>query len=147
MAKEWKPLRAQLPGGGHFLVTAAAVQMISAFGGELHCYEDAGGCRKRGLHFSLTRPKRALPCTLAPADEGFDDAGLPDLDLSISASIETLLADAELDFARHTGRERFLWRKLPALRTPSCTCLRSVGAPAGKRSLCLDDTGVTFRDL
>jgi hypothetical protein len=143
----WEPLWAQLPDGGRFLVTAEAARMIGAFGGVLHCYEHTGGCRTRALHFSLTRPKRALDCALVPVADEAASAGDGELELSIGASLASTLDGATLDFGRHCGRERFLWRRLPALRTPSCTCLRSVGAPAGKRSPCLDDSGVTFRNL
>lgn len=147
MDTTWQPLWAQLPDGGRFLVTAEAAQMIGAFGGALHCYEDSGGCRTRGLHFSLTRPKRAQSCALVPVADEAAGAGDAELELSIGASLAATLDGATLDFGRHSGRERFLWRRLPALRAPSCTCLRSVGAPAGKRSPCLDDSRVTFRDL
>jgi hypothetical protein len=43
--------------------------------------------------------------------------------------------------------QRFVWAALPAVKGPQCTCLRSMGKPAGKRSPCLDDAGVGITDL
>ena len=150
MRATWLPLRAEIPGGGHFLLTADAVEMISAFGGTLHCYDGPGGCRKSGLHFSRTRPKKALHCHLVAEDESGADltepAGQP-VSLSVSTALAQVLHGATLDFGSYTGRQRFVWAYIPALKTPSCTCRRSIGAPAGKRSPCLDEDNVTFNDL
>jgi hypothetical protein len=64
---------AHIPGYGSFTVTAEAVAMIGVFGGTLHCYHSAGGCRKQGLYFSRTEPKKYLRCSLPgnlPAGSG-----------------------------------------------------------------------------
>ena len=61
-------LLARIPGHGSFAVTRNAAAMIGVFGGLLHCYQGNGGCRKQGLFFSRTEPKKALRCLLgAPA--------------------------------------------------------------------------------
>lgn len=152
-ASAFPELDAVIPGQGRFVITAAAAEMLNAFGGRLHCYEGAGGCRKRGLYFSRTEPKKVLRCVLSPrgpvpeAAGPFSTEGIEQLELSVSHELAPLLDGATLDFGTYTGRQRFVWVRLPRLKTPSCTCLRSIGQPAGKRSPCLDDLGVVFRDL
>lgn len=146
MSTGWPPLLARIPGHGRFVVTADAAEMIGAFGGVLHCYEGPGGCRKRGLYFSRTSAKKALDCALE-AGGGAEAGRAAELRLSVSAALAGLVDGATLDFRAHTGRQRFVWSSIPALRTPPCTCLRSVGAPAGRRSPCLDDRNLTFDDL
>jgi hypothetical protein len=150
MSEPWLPLRAEIPGGGHFLLTADAVEMISAFGGTLHCYDGPGGCRKRGLLFSRTRPGKALRCRVVAGDGSEPHPTGPDgwpISISVSAALVDVVDGATLDFGSCTGRQRFAWTRLPALRTPSCTCRRSIGTPAGKRAPCLDENDVTFSDL
>jgi hypothetical protein len=150
MRPAWRPLRAEIPGGGHFLLTADAVEMISAFGGTLHCYDGPGGCRRRGLLFSRTRPGKALRCHVVAGDGSGPELTDPDgqpLSVSVAAALADVVDGATLDFGSYTGRQRFAWTRLPALRTPPCTCLRSIGTPAGKRAPCLDENNVTFSDL
>ncbi|WP_427006966.1 hypothetical protein [Pseudarthrobacter sp. H2] len=55
---------ARIPGHGSFAVTGAAA-MIEVFGGLLHCYQGKGGCRRQGLYFSRTEPRKPLRCLLA----------------------------------------------------------------------------------
>jgi hypothetical protein len=38
--------------------------MIEVFGGLLHCCYQGAGCRKQGLYFSRTEPKKPLRCRL-----------------------------------------------------------------------------------
>jgi hypothetical protein len=57
-------LLVSIPGHGSFTVTAEAAAMIDVFGGLLHCYQGSGGCRKQGLYFSRTEPKKPLRCLL-----------------------------------------------------------------------------------
>lgn len=150
MTTTWQPLRARIPGRGQFVVTADAVEMISAFGGTLHCYDGSGGCRKKGLYFSRAQSKKALRCRLSPLEAPGSDPSDPEehpVDISVSASVAEILDGATLDFGSYTGRQRFAWTRTPALKTPPCTCLRSVGAPAGKRSPCLDEKNIAFSDL
>lgn len=145
-----RPLRAEIPGGGQFLLTADAVEMISAFGGAQHCYDGPGGCRRSGLHFSRTQPKKALHCHLVAGDGARSDLIDPDgqpVSVGVSTVLAKVLNGATLDFGSCTGRQRLAWTRIPALRTPSCTCPRSIGAPAGQRSPCLDEENVAFNDL
>jgi hypothetical protein len=148
---------ARIPGQGSFTVTAEAAAMIGVFGGTLHCYQGAGGCRRQGLYFSRTEPKKYLRCTFtentatsygtpgAPGADRRDETS--DITISVSHELAGKLDGAVLDFGMYNKMHRFVWTTLPAVRTPSCTCLRSVGAPSGKRSPCLNDRGVGLSDL
>lgn len=147
-------LLARIPGHGTFTVTAAAAAMIGVFGGTLHSYMGSGGCRKQGLYFSRTEPKKSLRCQLlSPSDAGNGtrhDGTMPAHEgFSVSVGIELApkLDGAVLDFGAYDNMERFVWLSLPAIKGPACTCRRSIGPPAGKRSPCLDDEGVGLRDL
>ncbi len=144
------PLRAEIPYKGHFTLTAAATEMVYVFGGALHCYDGPGGCRKRGLFFSRIQPKKAIFCPLTTADSDAQPSGvahMPALEISVSTSLAEILNEATLDFGNYTGKQRFAWTRIPALKTPPCTCLRSIGASSGKRSPCLDDQNLGFTDL
>lgn len=132
--------------------------MIEVFGGLLHCYQGNGGCRKQGLYFSRTGPKKALRCLLGvPGREGSnrgtehngqnDSFGGEGIILSVSHDLAPKLDGAILEFGSYNKMERFVWAMMPAVKGPACTCLRSIGAPAGKRSACLDDQGTGLRDL
>jgi hypothetical protein len=66
---------------------------------------------------------------------------------AVSHELAARLDGAVLDFGRHNRMQRFVWAALPAVKGPQCTCLRSMGKPAGKRSPCLDDAGVGITDL
>jgi Fe-S cluster assembly iron-binding protein IscA len=131
---------AVIPGHARFTVTPAALEMIGVFGGSLHCFQGTGGCRSQGLYFSRTRPKKYLECTFEPA------AGHA-MTVTVSHELAPRLDGAVLDFGRHNRMQRFVWAALPAVKGPQCTCLRSMGKPAGKRSPCLDDAGVGITDL
>ncbi|MCB5291907.1 hypothetical protein BJQ90_01338 [Arthrobacter sp. SO3] len=63
-------LLVRVPGHGSFTVTADAAAMIEVFGGRLHCYQGSGGCRKQGLYFSRTEPKKPLQCAIEHPDPG-----------------------------------------------------------------------------
>ena len=129
-----------VPGHGRFFLTGAAAEMIGVFGGTLHCYQGSGGCRKQGLYFSRTLPRKPLRCELPPIEgEG--------LDISVSHDLAPKLDGAVLDFGLYNKMQRFVWASLPAVKGPQCTCLRSTGTPAGKRSPCLDDAGTGLTDL
>ncbi|ABK05901.1 hypothetical protein Arth_4261 (plasmid) [Arthrobacter sp. FB24] len=145
------PVSAVTPSGARFLLTADALEMILVFGGTLHCYRGAGGCRKQGLYFSRTRPKKALDCRLLPehsdGDQGTGATERQDIAVSVSADLAPALDGAVLDFGNYNGIQRFVWTTLPGVKGPSCTCLRSVGPPAGKRSPCLDDRRIGLTDL
>jgi hypothetical protein len=143
---------ARVPGHGSFFVSGTAVEMIEVFGGLLHCYQGNGGCRKQGLYFSRTEPKKPLECVLyVPGREGTragaDSPGEQTITVSVSHDLAPKLDGAVLDFGTFNKMERFVWLKLPSVKGPSCTCLRSIGAPAGKRSPCLDDRGLGLSDL
>ncbi len=131
---------AVIPGHGRFFLTGAAVEMIGVFGGTLHCYQGPGGCRKQGLYFSRTLPRKPLRCEL-PSTDGVV------LEISVSHDLAPILDRAVLDFGQYNKMQRFVWASLPAVKGPQCTCLRSTGAPAGKRSPCLDDAGTGLTDL
>ena len=131
-----------VPGHGRFTVTVEALEMIAVFGGSLHCYQGQGGCRGRGLYFSRTRPKKFL----AGAFESVSDANQA-LTITISHDLAGRLDGAVLDFGNYNRMQRFVWTALPAVKGPQCTCLRSMGKPAGKRSPCLDDIGLGITDL
>jgi hypothetical protein len=149
---------ARIPGHGSFTLTRNAAAMIGVFGGLLHCYRGNGGCRKQGLFFSRTEPKKALRCLLStPSQEGSnpekesrgqsDSFGDEGIIVSVSHELAPKLDGAILDFGSYNKMERFVWLTMPAVKGPACTCLRSIGAPAGKRSPCLDDQGIGLRDL
>ena len=147
-------LSASIPGHGSFTVTSEALSMISVFGGLLHCYQGDGGCRKQGLYFSRTEPKKPLRCLLGvpglPAGaspDGWNQTGSEEIVISVSRELALNLDGAVLDFGTYNKMQRFVWLAMPAVKGPSCTCRRSVGAPAGKRSPCLDDQGIGLRDL
>lgn len=131
-----------VPGHARFTVTAEALEMITAFGGILHCYQGAGGCRFQGLYFSRTRPKKYLTCTLESATDTTRA-----ITITVSHELAARLDGAILDFGKYNRMQRFVWTVLPAVKGPQCTCLRSMGKPAGKRSPCLDDTGVGLTDF
>lgn len=119
--------------------------MIGIFGGLLHCYLGSGGCRKQGLYFSRTEPRKFVRCQLSIPDR---DQEVPDeVALSVSYDLAPKLDGAVLDFGTYNKMQRFVWLAMPAVKGPACTCLRSVGAPAGKRSPCLDDQGIGLTDL
>lgn len=122
--------------------------MIGVFDGTLHCYLGPGGCRKQGLYFSRTQPRKHLKCQLVPsgtAHSAFDED--VELELSVSHDLAPRLDGAVLDFGVYNKMQRFVWMSLPAVKGPQCTCLRSTGVPAGKRSPCLDDAGTGLTDL
>jgi hypothetical protein len=131
-----------VPGHARFSVTAEALEMITAFGGTLHCFQGTGGCRSQGLYFSRTRPKKFLACTLRSAAETTQAVAI-----TVSHELAARLDGAVLDFGRYNRMERFVWTSLPAVKGPQCTCLRSMGKPVGKRAPCLDDSGVGITDL
>ncbi len=131
-----------VPGHGRFQATAEALEMIAVFGGSLHCYQGPGGCRVQGLYFSRTRPKKFIACAL---DSPAESHGA--LTISVSHELAHRLDGAVLDFGNYNRLQRFVWTALPAVKGPQCTCLRSMGKPAGKRSPCLDDIGVGITDL
>lgn len=148
------PVSAITPSGARFFLTADALEMIQVFGGTLHCYRGAGGCRKQGLYFSRTRPKKAVHCRLLPEHPGGDHGPAApgtrrgeEIGVSVSADLAPSLDGAVLDFGNYNGVQRFVWISLPGIKGPSCTCLRSVGPPAGKRSPCLDDRHIGLTDL
>lgn len=145
---------ARIPGYGSFTLTREAVAMIGVFGGLLHCYQGAGGCRKQGLYFSRTEPKKPLRCLLsAPGDAGSESGEGPEGDgtgeivVSVSHELAPKLNGAVLDFDTYNKMQRFVWQAMPAVKGPACTCLRSIGAAAGKHSPCLDDQGIGLSDF
>jgi hypothetical protein len=150
-------LQARIPGHGSFTVTAEAAFMIRAFGGALHCYQGPGGCRKQGLYFSRTEPKKHLRCTLThPGSQEADGTGAApaasgdrqeEITLSVSHELAPKLDGAILDFGSRDGTQRFAWLTLPSVKGPSCTCLRSIGPAAGKHAPCLDEKGIGLTDL
>ncbi|HEY1157210.1 MAG TPA: peptidase [Arthrobacter sp.] len=123
--------------------------MIRVFGGTLHCYLGPGGCRKQGLYFSRTLPRKPLRCELQPgaADQGGPGATGPGMEVSDGPDLAPKLDGAVLDFGLYNKMQRFVWMSLPAVKGPQCTCLRSSGVPGGKRSPCLDDAGTGLSDL
>ncbi|SEP84041.1 hypothetical protein SAMN05444745_102169 [Arthrobacter sp. OV608] len=138
---------ADIPGHGRFYLTDAALEMIAVFGGTLHCYMGPGGCRKQGLYFSRTLPRNHLACELQPGDAGDFGAVSSGLAISVSNDLAPKVNGAVLDFGLYNKMQRFVWLSLPAVKGPQCTCLRSTGIPAGKRSACLDDAGTGLTDL
>ncbi|MHA7270154.1 peptidase [Arthrobacter sp. HLT1-20] len=146
-------LLASIPGHGSFTVTGDAVGMIEVFGGLLHCYQGTGGCRKQGLYFSRTEPKKLLRCLLTdPGRSGSDSLGqwnrpnAAGVAISVSHELAVKLDGAILDFGAYNKMQRFVWLSIPAVKGPSCTCLRSIGPAAGKHSPCLDDRGIGLSD-
>lgn len=137
---------ADVPGYGRFFLTDAALEMVTVFGGTLHCYLGPGGCRNQGLFFSRTLPRRPLRCQLVVRGAEHRAPG-EGLDISVSHDLAPKLDGAVLDFGQYNKMQRFVWASLPAVKGPQCTCLRSSGAPAGKRSPCLDDAGTGLADL
>ncbi|QCB96806.1 peptidase [Arthrobacter sp. PAMC25564] len=152
-------LRVSIPGHGSFTVTADAAAMIEVFGGRLHCYQGSGGCRKQGLYFSRAEPKKPLRCRVELPDTGEtgaraaenrggrDRLGETEIILSVSHELAPKLGGAVLDFGNHNKMQRFVWLAMPAVKGPACTCRRSMGPPAGKRSPCLDDRGIGLSDV
>ncbi|ERI38013.2 peptidase (plasmid) [Arthrobacter sp. TES] len=131
-----------VPGHGSFQATAEALEMIAVFGGSLHCYQGPGGCRVQGLYFSRTRPKKYIICALESPAETHGT-----VTISVSHDLADRLNGAVLDFGNYNRMQRFVWTVIPAVKGPQCTCLRSMGKPAGKRSPCLDDIGMGISDL
>lgn len=147
-------VRATLPGGTSFTVTADALEMIHVFGGTLHCYEGAGGCRSTGLYFSRTLPRKPVhsELTLPPgndADPANDprSLSLENVLLTVSNGLAPKLDGAVLDFGDYNRMQRFIWLDLPQAQSRRCSCRRSFGHPAGKRSPCLDQQRVGFIDV
>lgn len=152
-------LSVRVPGYGHFTVTGEAATMIGVFGGTLHCYQGAGGCRKRGLYFSRTEPKKYLRCLIASPENAETTRGTyettdarpredtEEITISVSHELAGKLDGAVLDFGTYNKMQRFVWLTIPGVHAPSCTCLRSIGAPGGKRSPCLDDRGLGLSEL
>lgn len=139
-------LSADVPGHGRFFLTQAALEMIEVFGGTLHCYMGPGGCRKQGLYFSRTLPRKHLTCELPTNHTLYGPTGTGPA-VSVSHDLAPKLDGAVLDFGLYNKMQRFVWQSLPAVKGPQCTCLRSTGAPAAKRSPCLDDAGTGLTDL
>ena len=139
---------ADIPGHGQFFLTDAAVEMVTVFGGTLYCYTGPGGCRKQGLYFSRTQPRKALQCKLQGPEAAQESslAGFGAVEISVSHDLAPKLDRAVLDFGLYNKMQRFVWMSLPSVKGPQCTCLRSTGVPAGKRSPCLDDKGVGLTD-
>lgn len=139
---------ADIPGHGRFFLTDAAVEMVTVFDGILHCYIGPGGCRKQGLYFSRTQPRKAVQCTLQTGPGAITplvQAGA--VEISVSHDLAPKLDGAVLDFGLYNKMQRFVWMSLPSVKGPQCTCLRSTGVPAGKHSPCLDDKGLGLTDL
>jgi len=92
---------------------------------------------------------KPLRCELrsARADQNTSGRTEPELELSVSHDLAPKLDGAILDFGLYNKMQRFAWLSLPAVKGPQCTCLRSTGVPAGKRSPCLDDAGIGLTDL
>lgn len=136
-----------IPGHGSFTVTEEALRMITVFGGQLHCYQADGGCRKQGLYFSRTVPKKALQCLVSgprPGTTSPDGATGQDSEevmISVSRELAPKLDGAVLEFGSYNKMQRFLWLATPAVKGPACTCRRSVGSPAGKTLLVLTTRG------
>ena len=140
---------AGVPGHGRFFLTNEAVEMVGVFGGALHCYTGPGGCRKQGLFFSRRLPRKLLRCELRSggADQSVLGAMGSGLEISVSHDLAPKLDGAVLNFGLYNKMQRFVWLSLPAVKGPQCTCLRSTGIPAGKRSPCLDDKGIGLTDF
>lgn len=120
----------------------------------LHCYVGMGGCRRPGLYFSRTDPKKPLRCLLSgPGMAGSrhrDDRAWSTGDefvTSVSHDLAPNFDGAILDFGIYNKMQRFVWPAMPAVKGPACTCLRSIGPAAGKNSPCLDDQGGSQRQM
>ena len=140
----------QIPGHGSFTATGEAVHMIDVLGGILHCYTGSGGCRKQGLYLSRTEPKKYLRCLvteLPGAEPATGRIDTQEIVLSVSHDLAPKLDGAVLHFGNYNKMERFIWLSMPAVTGHPCVCRRSIGAPAGKRSPCLDDSGVGLSDI
>lgn len=124
------------------------MEMISVFGGSLHCYLGPGGCRKQGLYFSRTLPRKYLQCQLRSIEgpHAQENPGSSQ-QVTVSHDLAPKLDGAVLDFGLYNKMQRFVWLALPAVKGPQCTCLRSTGVSAGKRSPCLDDARTGLTDL
>ncbi|WP_411732452.1 peptidase [Paeniglutamicibacter sp.] len=152
-ATDGRSLAASIPGHGSFTVTEEALTMITVFGGRLHCYQADGGCRKQGLYFSRTVPKKVLQCLVSgprsgtTSSDGSTGQDNEEVMISVSRELAPKLDGAVLDFGSYNKMQRFLWLAMPAVKGPACTCRRSVGPPAGKNSPCLDDQGIGLSDL
>lgn len=151
-------LLVSIPGHGSFTVTADAAVTIDVFGGLLHCYQGDGGCRKQGLYISRTEPKKPLRCRVEPPDtreigsRRADNRGgrgrLGETEfISVSHELARKLGGAVLDLGKYNKVQRFVWLSMPAVKEPACTCLRSMGSPAGRRPPCLDDRGLGLSDV
>jgi hypothetical protein len=146
-----RALTASVPGHGSFTVSGEAVAMIAVFGGMLHCYQTEGGCRRQGLYFSRSEPKKFLRCLINDPDkesrQGREAADGEEIVISVSRELASKLDGAVLDFGSYNKMQRFVWLDIPGIKGPACTCRRSIGPPAGKRSPCLDDRGIGLSDL
>lgn len=76
----------------------------------------------------------------------FSLALLQEILLSVSPDLAPKLDGAVLHFGKYNQMQRFIWLSMPAVKGHPCVCRRSIGAPAGKRSPCLDDPGVGLSD-
>lgn len=65
----------------------------------------------------------------------------------VSHELAPKLDGAVLNFGQYNKIQRFVWLTIPAIKGPACTCLRSIGPSAGKRSPCLDDQRIGLTDL
>lgn len=147
-----RDMLARIPGHGSFTLTGEAVAMIGIFGGLLHCYLGPGGCRKQGLYFSRTEPKKPLRCLLRALDDAGSESiegvdGVKGIVVSVSHELAPKLNGAVLDFDAYNKMQRFAWQTMPSVKGPACTCLRSIGSAAGKHSPCLDDQGIGLSDF
>ncbi|WP_409485389.1 peptidase [Arsenicicoccus dermatophilus] len=153
-----RPARVPLPAGEvAFEITDAAWEMIAVLGGHLHAYVGGEGCRARSLAFTTDEPRGAVECEL-PQESVWDTVDWEDREwteealaalaarpestrVTVSAELAPLLAGAVLDFGDYLAMERFVWSRLPSAVKDDrrCTCLRSFGAPRGRRATCLDD--------
>jgi hypothetical protein len=115
--------------------------------------------RRQGLHFSRAEPKKPLRCLVTSPGQGGPDPSETEtrggrnhhddeqIIVSVSHDLAPKLDGAVLDFGNYNKMQRFLWLTMPAVKEPACACLRSTGAPAGKRSPCLDDQGPGLSDI
>ncbi|SDI89206.1 hypothetical protein SAMN04488693_1318 [Arthrobacter subterraneus] len=160
MPRPFPAAQATLPRGYTFEVTADALEMIGVFGGTLHCYQGPGGCRSQGLYFSLVLPRKPVFSALSPVPETeADGQRIPTssaadqrhdfsaINLSVSSDLAPKIHGGVLDFGDYNNIQRFIWLTMPAAKGPRCTCRRSIAAPAGKRSPCLDDQRLGLSNL
>lgn len=143
-----------------FTITDDALTMVSTLGGHLHAALGGEGCRAISFTFSTSEPRKALTCTLdVPAELDEIDwestewteerlaalaerVPLADCRLTVAHDLVPWLDGAVLDFGDYLRMERFVWSSLAGdddRETRRCTCLRTMGAPRGKRATCLDD--------